>query len=135
LTTISSQKSQPQMQHLYSDFFILSREIFDCFNIVLGRSLKYFSIAVLSVCDLHVTYLIQCKLPRLEDRIPTSASPVPSQEESNGDDIIFKLTLTELTKRGTDTSKGTDEIDESEGKSTDKIIPAEAQDGKELTFP
>jgi hypothetical protein len=31
-----------------------------------------------------------------------------------------------LTKRGTDTSKGTDKMEESEGKSTDKIIPAEA---------
>jgi hypothetical protein len=72
----------------------------------------------------------------LKDRIPTSASPVPSQEESiltldesNGDEFIFKLTLMELTKQGTDTSKGTDEIDESEGKSTDTIIPAEAHDG------
>jgi hypothetical protein len=51
-----------------------------------------------------------------------------SLDESNNDEFIFKLTLTELTKRGTDTSKGTDEIEESEGKSTDKIIPAEAQD-------
>ena len=34
----------------------------------------------------------------------------------------------DLTERGTDTSKGTDEIDESEGKSTDKVIPAEGQD-------
>jgi hypothetical protein len=55
----------------------------------------------------------------LEDRIPTSASPVPSQkelpltlDESNGDEFIFKLALMELTKRGTDTSKGTDEIDD-----------------------
>jgi hypothetical protein len=73
----------------------------------------------------------------LEDRIPTSASPVPSHEESpltldesNGNEFIFKSTWTELTKRGTDTSKGTDEIEESEGKSTDKIIPAEVQDKK-----
>jgi len=34
----------------------------------------------------------------------------------------------DLTERGTDTSKGTDEIDELEGKSTDKVIPAEGQD-------
>ena len=33
----------------------------------------------------------------------------------------------DLTERVTDTSKGTDEIDESEGKSTDKVIPAEGQ--------
>jgi hypothetical protein len=33
----------------------------------------------------------------------------------------------DLTEQGTDTSKGTDEIDESEGKSTDKVIPAEGQ--------
>jgi hypothetical protein len=73
----------------------------------------------------------------LEDRIPTSASPVPSHEESpltldesNGNEFIFKSTWTELTKRGTDTSKATDEIEESEGKSTDKIIPAEVQDKK-----
>ena len=33
----------------------------------------------------------------------------------------------DLTERGTDTSKGTDEIDESEEKSTDKVIPAEGQ--------
>jgi len=73
----------------------------------------------------------------LEDRIPTSASPVPSHEESpltldesNGNEFIFKSTWTELTKRGTDTSKGTDEIEELEGKSTDKIIPAEVQDKK-----
>jgi len=71
----------------------------------------------------------------LEDRIPTSASPVPLQEESpltldesNGNKFIFKLTLMELTEWGTDTSKGSDEIDESEGKSTDKVIPAEGQD-------
>ena len=31
-------------------------------------------------------------------------------------------------ERGTATSKGTEEIDESEGKSTDKVIPAEGQD-------
>jgi len=55
----------------------------------------------------------------LEDRIPTSASPVPLQEESpltldesNGNKFIFKLTLMELTEWGTDTLKGTDEIDE-----------------------
>jgi len=71
----------------------------------------------------------------LEDRIPTSASPVPSQEESpltldesSGDEFINKFTLMDLTERGTDTSKETDEIDESEGKSTDKLIPAEGQD-------
>jgi hypothetical protein len=71
----------------------------------------------------------------LEDRIPTSASPVPSQEESpltldesSGDEFIFKLTLMDLTERGTATSKGTEEIDESEGKSTNKVIPAERQD-------
>ena len=87
------------------------------------------------MCDLQVTYLIQCELQQLEDRIPTSASPVPSQEESpltldesNGDEFIFKLTLMDLTERGTDTSKGADEIDELEGKSTDKVIPAEGQD-------
>ena len=34
----------------------------------------------------------------------------------------------DLTERGTATSKGTDEIDELEGKSTDKVIPAEGQD-------
>jgi hypothetical protein len=69
----------------------------------------------------------------LEYRIPTSASPVPSHEESpltldesNGNEFIFKSTWTELTKRGTDTSKGTDEIEELEGKLTNKIIPAEA---------
>jgi hypothetical protein len=33
----------------------------------------------------------------------------------------------DLTERGTDTSKGTDEIDEAEEKSTDKVIPAEGQ--------
>jgi len=33
----------------------------------------------------------------------------------------------DLTERGTETSKGTDEIDESEGKSTDKVSPAEGQ--------
>jgi hypothetical protein len=71
----------------------------------------------------------------LEDRIPTSASPVPSHEESpltldesNGDEFIFKLILTELMKQDTDTSKGADKIEELEGKSTDKIIHAEAQD-------
>jgi len=35
------------------------------------------------------------------------------------------LTLIDLTERGTDTLKGTDEIDELEGKSTDKVIPAD----------
>jgi hypothetical protein len=71
----------------------------------------------------------------LEDRIPTSASPVPLQEESpltldesNGNKFIFKLTLMELTEWGTDTLKGTDEIDELERKSKDKVIPAEGQD-------
>ena len=66
---------------------------------------------------------------------PPSASPVPLQEESpltldesSGDEFIFKLTLMDLTERGTATSKGTDEIDESEGKSADKVIPAEGQD-------
>jgi hypothetical protein len=49
-------------------------------------------------------------------------------DESSGDEFIFTLTLMDLTERGTDTSKGTDEIDESEGKSTDKVIPAERQD-------
>jgi hypothetical protein len=49
-------------------------------------------------------------------------------DESNGDEFIFKLTLTELTQWGTDSSKGTVKIEESEGKSTDNIIPAEAQD-------
>jgi hypothetical protein len=134
-TAISSWKSQPQVQHRYSYFFVLSQEYFDCFNIVFGRSLKYLSIAVLSVCDLQVTYLIQRELRRLEDWIPLSASPVPLQEESpltldesSGDELIFKLTLMDLTERGTATSKGTDEIDESEGKSTDKVIPAEGQD-------
>ena len=34
----------------------------------------------------------------------------------------------ELTEWGTDTLKGTDEIDESEGKLIDKVIPAEGQD-------
>ena len=34
----------------------------------------------------------------------------------------------DLTERGTATSKGAVEIDESEGKSTDKVIPAEGQD-------
>jgi hypothetical protein len=34
----------------------------------------------------------------------------------------------DLTERGTAASKGTDEIDESEGKSTDKVIPSEGQD-------
>jgi hypothetical protein len=71
----------------------------------------------------------------LEDRIPTSASPVPLQEESpltldesSGNEFIFKFTLMHLTERGTDTLKGTGEIDEWEGKSTDKLIPAEGQD-------
>jgi hypothetical protein len=49
-------------------------------------------------------------------------------DESSGDEFIFKLTLMDLTERGTATSKGTDEIDKSEGKSTDKVIPAEGQD-------
>jgi hypothetical protein len=39
----------------------------------------------------------------------------------------------DLTERGTETSKGTDEIDESEGKSRDKVIPAEGQHVDELT--
>ena len=34
----------------------------------------------------------------------------------------------DITERGTATSKGTEEIDKSEGKSTNKVIPAERQD-------
>jgi len=49
-------------------------------------------------------------------------------DESIGDELIFTLTLMDLTERGTATSKGTEEIDESEGKSTNKVIPAERQD-------
>jgi hypothetical protein len=49
-------------------------------------------------------------------------------DESIGDELILKLTLMDLTERGTATSKGTEEIDESEGKSTNKVIPAERQD-------
>jgi hypothetical protein len=66
----------------------------------------------------------------LEERIPASASPVtnvfpllPSHDESplslhknNVNEVIFKSTFPELTKRGTDTSKGTEKIEELEGK-------------------
>jgi hypothetical protein len=66
----------------------------------------------------------------LEERIPPSAYPVtnafqllPSHEKlplllhkDNVNEVISNSTFAEPTKRGSDTSKGTEEIEELEGK-------------------